>query len=237
MTGKFGLLSSFSGGIRKSSMLRVRESQVHHFENRVPLYAFIFTVPTIIRDLGYSAANAQLLTVPPYILGMITTVLASRLADRRKTRWPFIVYPYIVASIGFLGLLAIPHPAYPGLTYGWLFFVTGGLYPPVITMASWLGNNIAPTWKRSVGIALGISLANAGGIVGSNIFIAEQAPRYPLGYRFCFGCVVVAILATLVLRYAYKKANDRRDKLSEDEIRIRYTERKSPFIHLQTPFC
>ena len=197
--------------------------------NRVPLYAFTFTVPTIIKDLGYSAANAQLLTVPPYVLGMITTVLTSRLADKRRTRWPFILYPYAVASIGFLGLLVIPHPKFPGLTYGWLFFVTGGLYPPVITMASWLGNNLAPTWKRSVGIALGISLANAGGLVGSNIFIATQAPRYPLGYGFCLGCLIVAILATLVLRYAYTSINTKRDKLSEDEIRSRYTERKSSF--------
>ena len=73
---------------------------------------------------------------------------------------------------------------------------------------------------------MGISLANAGGIIGSNIFIANQAPRYWLGYGFCFGCVCTAILATLVLRYAYKRANEKRNKLSEEEIRAQYTERE-----------
>lgn len=198
----------------------------------MPLYAFTFTVPTIIKDLGYTAAQAQLLTVPPYALGAITTVLAARLADKHRTRWPFIVFPYCVASVGFIGLLATPHPKYPGLTYGWLFFITGGLYPPVITMASWLGNNLAPTWKRSVGIALGISLANSGGIVGSNIYIAKQAPRYWLGYGFSLGCVVVAILATFTLRFAYKSANRARDKMSEENIRLKYTERRSRFRDL-----
>jgi len=177
-------------------------------------------------SLGYTAAQAQLLTVPLYILGLISTLFCSWLADKRRTRWPFIAIPYSVGVIGFLGLLAIPHPKLPGLTYAWLFFIPAGLYPPVITMASWLGNNLAPTWKRSVGIALGISLANAGGIIGSNIFIANQAPRYWLGYGFCFGCVCTAILATLVLRYAYKRANEKRNKLSEEEIRAQYTERE-----------
>jgi len=129
--------------------------------------------------------------------------------------------------IGFFGLLAIPHPKYPGLTYGWLFFIPAGCYPSVITMVSWLGNNLAPTFKRSIGIALGISLANAGGIVGSNIFIANQAPRYWLGYGVCFAFLCIAILSTLVLRYAYKRANDKRDKLNEADIRAQYTERKS----------
>lgn len=189
-------------------------------------------MPTIIRDLGYTAAQAQLLTVPPYVLGMITTVVTARLADKYRKRWPFIIFPYMIAAVGFLGLLAIPHPAYPGLTYGWLFWVTAGLYPPVITMASWLGNNLAPTWKRSIGIALGISLANAGGLIGSNIFIAEQAPRYWLGYGLCLTFVVIAILATLVLRYAYKRANTKRDQLSETDIRSKYTDRESfPYLY------
>ncbi|EXJ87212.1 hypothetical protein A1O3_04171 [Capronia epimyces CBS 606.96] len=194
--------------------------------NTVPLYAFTYTAPSIILELGYTSAQAQLLTIPIYLVGMISTLGCSWLADRRRTRWPFIVIPYSVGVIGFLGLLAIPHPRLPGLTYGWLFFIPAGLYPPVITMASWLGNNLAPTWKRSIGIALGISLANAGGIVGSNIFIAKQAPHYWLGYGFCFGCVCVAILSTLVLRYAYKTANEKRDKLSEEEVRAKYTEQE-----------
>jgi hypothetical protein len=136
--------------------------------------------------------------------------------------------------IGFLGLLAIPHPRFPGLTYGWMFFIPAGVYPPVITMASWLGNNLAPTWKRSVGIALGISLANAGGLVGSNIYIEEQAPRYWTGYGFCFGILLTAILATLVLRFAYKRANKQRDLMNEADIRAKYSERKFSLLSSST---
>lgn len=96
--------------------------------------------------------------------------------------------------------MSIPQPKYPGLTYAFLFTVPAGVYPPLIGILSWFGNNLAPTWKRAVGMALLISLGNLGAAVGSNIFIANQAPRYRLGYGFCLGIVRAAIACTLVLR-------------------------------------
>ena len=196
----------------------------------MPIYAFNFTAPTIVYSLGYTAAKAQLLVVPLYIGGVISTVTLTRLSDRYRIRWPFIVFPYCFAAIGFLGMLAIPHPRLPGLTYGWLFFIPAGCYPAVITMAGWQGANLAPTSKRAVGIALGISLANAGGLIGSNIYLEEEAPRYWLGYGFSLGCLCVGICSTFVLRFAFKRANTQRDKLTEEEIRAKYTERKLPRI-------
>jgi hypothetical protein len=34
-------------------------------------------------------------------------------------------------------------------------------------------------------MALVVSGGNLGGLVGSNIFLASQAPSYPLGYGLC----------------------------------------------------
>ena len=38
--------------------------------------------PTVILELGYSAAQAQLLTIPIYVLGVISTITFSVLADK-----------------------------------------------------------------------------------------------------------------------------------------------------------
>ena len=111
--------------------------------NAIPVYAFTYTAPTIIRDLGYSSANAQLLTVPVYLLGTISTICFSLWADKRQTRWKFVVGPYCICAIGFLALLVIPHPKLPGLTYAFLFFIPAGLYPALISLLSWIGNNLA----------------------------------------------------------------------------------------------
>lgn len=84
----------------------------NQYRRSICLYGFNYTVPTIIRNLGYSSANAQLLTVPLYIFGMITTIICSILSDRMKIRWPFVVGPYIFSLLGFVGTFpSISHTA------------------------------------------------------------------------------------------------------------------------------
>lgn len=38
--------------------------------NTIGTYGFTATVPTVIEELGYSSANAQLLTIPIYVFAM-----------------------------------------------------------------------------------------------------------------------------------------------------------------------
>ncbi|KAH6663996.1 major facilitator superfamily domain-containing protein [Plectosphaerella plurivora] len=195
-----------------------------YWGNSISVYGFSFAAPTIIRGLGYSSAQAQLLTIPIYFVGACSTVIFARLSDRRRNRWIFIVIPFSIALVGFIAVLAIPHPRLPGLTYFFLFFITSGLYPSIIGCISWVGNNLAPSFKRAIGMALLISIGNLGGAVGSNIFLREQAPNYWLGYGFSAGVIVSAITATIILQFATKRINKKRDLIPEDEIRARYTE-------------
>ncbi|RSM14774.1 hypothetical protein CDV31_005208 [Fusarium ambrosium] len=192
--------------------------------NSIPLYGFLYTAPTIIRELGYESVEAQLLTVPVYTTATISTIIVAWLADRRKRRLPFIVFPYAISFCGLIGLLSIPHPRFPGLTYAFLFAVPAGIYPGVITLISWVSNNLAPSWKRAVGTALCVGLGNLGGIVGSNIFLVRESPRYYTGYGVSFACIGLAIISAIVLRAAYMAQNRKRELMSEDEIREKYTD-------------
>ncbi|KAK5173938.1 uncharacterized protein LTR77_002619 [Saxophila tyrrhenica] len=195
-----------------------------YWGSTIPNYAMTFTAPQIITYLGYTAAEAQLLTVPIYAGALISTVVCAILADKYKTRWPFVVFPYTAAAIGFIGLLATPQARLPGLTYAFLFPVTAGCYPGVITVVSWAANNLAPSSKRAAGLGLSLTLANAGGIVGSNIFLAKEAPRYWTGYGLCMAFISIAIASALFLRFTLKRENHKRDQYSEEEIREKYTE-------------
>lgn len=182
--------------------------------------------PTIILELGYTSAQAQLLTIPIYVVGLAGTLITSWLADRHQTRWPFIVIPYSIALLGMIGLLAIPHPALPGLTYAFLFAIPVGVYPSVVSLISWISNNLSPTWKRSVGMALSIMMGNFGGAVGCNIYLAREAPKYQTGFGISLACLTLAIVCTFVLRWVYMRENAQRDKISEEEVRAKYTEGK-----------
>ncbi|KAF2716611.1 retrograde regulation protein 2 [Polychaeton citri CBS 116435] len=195
-----------------------------YWGNSISLYGFTYSAPSIILGLGYSSAMAQILTIPVYFVGVCGTVLFSWLADKRQKRWPFIVGPYAIAAACFVALLAIPHPRYPGLTYAFLFGIPAGVYPPLIGILSFIGNNLAPSWKRSIGMALLISMGNLGGAIGSNIYLESQSPAYPLGYGLSLGIVLAAIFSTMVLRLAYGRQNEKRDRKDEGEVRAHYSE-------------
>lgn len=188
------------------------------------IYGFSFASPTIILELGYTAAQAQLLTVPIFFLGACSTLLFARLADRHRNRWLFIIIPFGIALIGFVGLLSIPHPRLPGLTYAFLFFIPAGLYPAVIGCISWVGNNLAPTFKRAIGMALLMTVGNLGGAIGSNIFLAKQAPHYWLGYGFSLGILIMGMACTMILRFAIRAINKKRDQVPEEQVLSRYAE-------------
>ncbi|KAK3072726.1 hypothetical protein LTR53_006308 [Teratosphaeriaceae sp. CCFEE 6253] len=227
--------------------------------NTIGTYGFTATVPTIIEELGYSSANAQLLSIPIYVFAMLMVLIFAFWSEKVQQRSPFIMAGFAIAAVGFIGQLAIPHPGLPGLSYGFLFPVAAGLYCPFIQIVTWigeyrrevwsvvrsltsrLGNNLAPSSKRAVGMALLISVGNFGGIAGSNIFIAKQKPKYPAGFGTGLGISIAAIIMAFVLRLSCRRENERRRKMIEEEgedaIRARYGDQqllemgdKSPFF-------
>lgn len=224
--GRVGTTEGFNMKYLTSALTewKIYLAVIIYWGNSISLYGFTYSAPTIIAGLGYKTANAQLLTIPVYVLGVISTIFFSVMADRHQTRWVFIVIPYSIALVGFIGLLSVPHPRLPGLTYAFLFCIPAGVYPPLICCLSWVGNNLAPSWKRAVGMALLISIGNLGGAIGSNIFLAKQAPHYWLGYGMGAGMVTAAIICTMILKVVLQKINKQREAMDEDEIRAKYTE-------------
>ena len=47
-----------------------------------PLYGISFFLPTIINQLGYTASNSQLLTIPIYVTASILTIVVCYFSDR-----------------------------------------------------------------------------------------------------------------------------------------------------------
>lgn len=72
-------------------------------------------------------------------------------------------------------------------------------------------------------MALFISIGNMGGIVGSNIFLEAQAPHYWTGYGICVSITLCAIVAALGLRLSYGRQNAKRDRMSVEEVREKYS--------------
>lgn len=71
-----------------------------------PIYAFSLFLPTIIKGMGYTANNAQLMSVPPYVCACFFTVALSYMADRYRQRGVFLLACQVVAITGFAILVS-----------------------------------------------------------------------------------------------------------------------------------
>ena len=75
--------------------------------NSVPNAAFKFTMPQIIKQLGFTSSTAQLLTIPPYFCGGIAAYITGRMSDHFKWRFPFIAGPLVLLTVALAVLFSL----------------------------------------------------------------------------------------------------------------------------------
>lgn len=212
-----------------------------YFADAVGTYGLSFSLPTIIRQLGYTSARAQLLTIPTYLFAAIFTVACAFVGDKTRKRMVMVQVSYLTAIAGLIVCLATPQPRLPGLILFAVYLIAAGVYSVVPAIIAWNSNNCSGEWKRGIAIGMQIGITNYGGVIGSNIFLARESPRYPLGYGFSLGILAAACLLALWLSFMLKRENKKRDRMSEAEVRSRYSEDeladmgdKSPLFRYET---
>lgn len=119
----------------------------------LPLYTLSLFLPSIIRDLGYSSAQAQLMTIPPYAIAFVATITTAFLSERYHRRAPFILGTTSFAIIGYILLLSDHRP---GISYLGTIFAATGIYPSVALVLAWPANNVSGQTKRAIANALQI---------------------------------------------------------------------------------
>lgn len=122
----------------------------------------ITEIQQIINELGYNAAEAQLLSTPPYVVGCIFTIGVGILSDKYHVRGPVVVACASVAIAGYAILYASP-PDKPGVSFAGAVIAAIGVFPSVPVVLSWNGGNAGGDVKRGVALALTIGIANLGG--------------------------------------------------------------------------
>jgi hypothetical protein len=68
-----------------------------------------------------------------------------------------------------------------------------------------------------------IGCGSAGGIVGSNIFLTREAPRYHTGYGIAIALNVTAQITTALMYFYLRSINKKRDAIPEEVTRAKYT--------------
>ncbi|KAI8953084.1 major facilitator superfamily domain-containing protein [Xylaria longipes] len=183
----------------------------------LPLYTLSLFLPTIITNLGYKAATAQLLTVPPYAFAFGTTIAVAVLSERLAKRAVFIAGSSIFAAIGYSILLGNTDPvARPGMSYVAVFFAAGGIYPATALVLSWPTINVSGQTKRAIATAMQISIGNIGAVLGTQLYRTHDGPRFIVGHSFALGYLLANAIVVTILALILKKENERRESIAEE---------------------
>lgn len=214
--------------IIKSALLdwKIYLQAIIAMSNTIPVYGLKFTMPQIIKNMGFTSSNAQLLTIPPYSVAACSAYISCRFADRFKWRMPFIAGPQLCVLVAFSVCFAYAADIqnHIGECYFGVVLACVGLYPIIPGSNAWNANNLAGPMKRAVGIGLMMAIANGGGLVGSFIYIADEAPMYPTGFGTSLAIAGVGCLAALTLELLLWRINQRDAQFTEEEIREKYTD-------------
>ncbi|CAI7669149.1 unnamed protein product [Penicillium crustosum] len=207
------------------------------WSNTVPNYGLKFSLPQIITNMGYTAANAQLLSIPPYIAGAISAYLFALLADKLRWRMPIIVISQLLVIIAFAVLFSLAESIQDNIAacYFSVILACIGLYPIIPGTNAWTSNNLAGLRKQSMGIAFMLSLGNAGGLVGSFIYLEREAPMYPTGFGSSFAFAAAGVAASIILEVKLWYTNKRNAEMSREEIYNKYTDHELQLMGDRSP--
>ncbi|KAG6059438.1 hypothetical protein E4U32_004081 [Claviceps aff. humidiphila group G2b] len=183
----------------------------------MPLYSFSVFLPTIIQSMSFTSPDDiirnQLLSVAPYALAAVLTVVVGFLSDRFQRRGVFIMGCAVVAAVGFVMLISSTNPA---VQYAGTFLGAMGGYPPIPLTIVWVSNNVEGVYKRGIVLGMVIGWGNLNGVVSSVIY--RSPPRYFEGHGTILAYLSVFLFGgTLLYAAALRKENARRRRGDRDK--------------------
>jgi hypothetical protein len=144
-----------------------------------PGYTLSLFLPTIINGLGYTAAQAQLLSIPPNAIAFVLTMSVAIVAEKTGRRAPFIIGGSAIGVVGYIMLLT---SRWPGMSYAGTIVVSAGVFPVGPIVVGWPANNVSGQTKRVTANAMQIAIGNLGAVMGTQLYRPKWSPRHFVGH-------------------------------------------------------
>ncbi|THV74602.1 MFS general substrate transporter [Aureobasidium pullulans] len=188
-------------------------------------YGIKFTLPTITKSMGFTTTVAQLLSAPPYVAAAISAVCFAKVSDRFYRRMPFVVTPMAIVVVAYSVIISLNGALAEkkGVAYFAVVLAVIGIYPIQAAAASWNANNLAPSSRRVIGIALNNGVGNIGGIIGSFMYLESEKPKYYTGFGLSLAFGATGLIVALFLEWSYIYANKQKAKIAE-EAKTKYSD-------------
>ncbi|KAF2122887.1 major facilitator superfamily domain-containing protein [Lophiotrema nucula] len=181
-------------------------------------------IPTILTELGWTAAKAQAMSIPIWLTGAVFEVFGCWVSGRIHLRFPFVLMGICTAMVGWIimNVYSNNRGMAPGVRYFSLFAMSGGTFIQMAMTTAWMTNNLRGRASVAVGTAIILGLGNCANFVASNVFVKKEAPFYPTGFKTGLGVTIAGAafcLGYVGLLFIHNKKLDarRREHGGEDD--------------------
>lgn len=179
----------------------------------------------IISSFGFTVLQTQLLAM---VLGayLIILLLSSAWLSKRFSQNIFFMIGYVIPSIvGTVVLMTLTYKQYAPGTHQYKLRTGVLLFCYYLTLSFWgvanlglslLSRNVAGQSKKSVVTTLNFVGWATGNIVGPQVFLAKEAPRYLTAFGVHMGCYAALICLLIFMRLWYMRQNHKKDQMVRD---------------------
>ncbi|PKS06224.1 hypothetical protein jhhlp_006970 [Lomentospora prolificans] len=189
----------------------------------VPAYGFAIFLPLIVQGMGYKGVKANLMSVPPFLVGAVALITWVWLSDHFKQRSLVASAAMFVSIIGYIILIASHDDK---VRYGSLFLVMIGAGSINPLSAAWINDNTPDKATRS--IMMGIyGWNNVAGVIAGQIYSSKYAPSYKTSVKATLGIVALGATGFLVSRGLYMLENKKRRREIENWTEEQFEEEKA----------
>ncbi|KAI2637315.1 MFS general substrate transporter [Xylaria nigripes] len=177
----------------------------------VPAYSYAFFAPTIISTYHYGPVQAQLHSVPPWVVAFAFSLLIATLSDWTRHRAFFAIAPLAISIVGFAILINVHTNT--TVEFAALFLITMGTYSVMPIVVCWFQMNLGGHHRRAIGSAMQVGFGNLAGIISTYIFLDSDSPRFTKGYAICLAFSAISAISSLIYCAFIYIENRRRAKM------------------------
>ncbi|KAM7213823.1 vitamin H transporter [Rhypophila decipiens] len=170
--------------------------------------------PILIFEMGFeSITQTQFMTIPIWIMAVISAVLVGYLADSFPLRRSLMMGACMGSAAVFSSLVCVIQS--PHARYGLLFFMAGGVWSSIALYLSLLAVTFSDMHPeaRAFALALPGAVGNLGNVYGAYLFPGSDIPEYFMG----FGVIAGTLGAGAVLFFVFHLLLRKRRLLGVDE--------------------
>ncbi|KAF2086701.1 alternative sulfate transporter [Saccharata proteae CBS 121410] len=165
--------------------------------------------PTLVQSFGYGRLTANALVSVGGWISLILNVSWGYLADHSGRRGPWVTGGIFFWWAFTIGNLCLIHSDNEQARYALLTLALSTDMFYHATNGSWMALNCRSAGERSITMALFIMAANCSGIIGSQLFQADDKPLYAKGWAAIVGLTSAGLFFSVVANVQYWWLNRR----------------------------